>query len=259
MSPRRPRKGIAASDAASVAAYTGIPGAQRIVSFAGAKENGVTRFWAVTSDAADVYAGTQGWDHDGYAGAYRLDVGQSAWTSITSGLANGVTPFFVSAARNDVDTVFVAGGSDVSRPTVFRSTAGGGNWQSVLQTVNNANVQTGWSGDGGVRGWSYGETALGFSVSPLDSSRMMITDFGFAHYSEDSGATWRALLHHAKRGRVRALALLTGHGSRPILMTSKTITVPALSSWAVFVRGAVRVPACIHVEWHWMCVSFVAA
>jgi photosystem II stability/assembly factor-like uncharacterized protein len=177
----------------SVAAYRGIPSTERIVSFAGAKQGGVTRFWAITSAAADVYAGTEGWDHDGYVGIYRLDVGQTAWTSITSGIASGVTPFFVSAALNDINTVYVGGGSSSSRPTVYRSTNGGSNWQSVLETVSNANVQTGWSGDGGARGWSYGETALGFSVSPLDPSRVIITDFGFAHYSQDSGASWHAL------------------------------------------------------------------
>jgi photosystem II stability/assembly factor-like uncharacterized protein len=177
----------------AMAAYTGIASTQRIVSFAGAKQGSVTRFWAITSAAADVYAGTEGWDHDGYASIYRLDAGQTAWTSITSGIPTGVTPFFVSAALDDINTVYVGGGSSSSRPTVYRSTTGGGNWQSVLQTVNNANVQTGWSGDGGVRGWSYGETALGFSVSPLDPSRVIITDFGFAHYSQDSGASWHAL------------------------------------------------------------------
>jgi photosystem II stability/assembly factor-like uncharacterized protein len=177
----------------SVAAFSGIPSAQRIVSFAGAKENGVTRFWAVTAAAGDVFAGVQGFDGVSYGGIYRLDMGQTAWTSSTTGITAGASPLFVSAALNDIDTVYVAGGSSGSRPTVFRSTTGGSNWQSVLQTVNNANVQTGWSGDGGVRGWSYGELAMGFEVSPLDSTRLMITDYGFVHMSEDSGNSWRAL------------------------------------------------------------------
>ncbi|MBI2826335.1 MAG: hypothetical protein HYX69_16760 [Planctomycetia bacterium] len=176
-----------------VAAYTGIGGTQRIVSFAGAKEGGMTRLWAVTEDAADVSAGMQGWDNGSFAGIYRIDVGQAAWSSITAGIPTGTIPFYVSAATNDVDTVYVAGGSDSERPTVLRSITGGGNWQSVLMTVSNANVQTGWSGDGGARGWSYGELALGFAVSPLDSTRLVITDYGFAHFSEDSGASWRAL------------------------------------------------------------------
>lgn len=177
----------------SVAAWSGIAGGESIVSFAGAKENGTTRFWIVTADSSDVYGGVQGWEHSGFEGLYRIDVGQSAWTSIESGVPSGTTPFFVSAAINDIDTVYVAGGSNSSRPTVLRSTTGGSSWQSVLQTVNNGNVQTGWSGDGGNRNWTYGENALGFAVSPLDPSRIVITDYGFAHFSEDGGASWRAL------------------------------------------------------------------
>lgn len=180
----------------SVATNTGIPSTQKIQSFAGAKENGVVRLWVVTGSAGSVFAGMQGYDN-AYAGIYRIDnpnLAQSTWSSITTGISGGATPFYVSAAINDIDTVYVAGGNpNTSSPTVFRSTTGGGNWQSVLQTVNNANVQTGWSGDGGDRGWSYGEMALGFAVAPLDSTRMIITDFGFAHISEDSGASWRAL------------------------------------------------------------------
>ncbi len=181
----------------SVAGFTGIPSGQKIVSFAGAKEtvNNITttRFWIVTANSGDVFAGVQAFDGIGYAGIYRIDVGQTAWTSIGSTIPSGSSPNFVSAAMNDINTVYVAGGSSSERPTVFRSTTGGTNWQSVLQTVNNANVQTGWSGDGGVRGWSYGELAMGFEVSPLDSTRLVITDYGFAHISEDSGDHWRAL------------------------------------------------------------------
>ena len=165
-------------------------------SFAGAKENGIVRLWAVTGTASDVFAGMQGYDN-AYTGIYRIDnpsLAQSTWNSITTGISGGATPFFVSAALNDIDTVYVAGGNSMtSNPTVFKSTSGGGNWQSVLQTANNANVQTGWSGAGGDRDWSYGELALGFAVAPLDSTRLIITDDGFAHLSENSGATWRAL------------------------------------------------------------------
>ncbi|MGE3777907.1 MAG: WD40/YVTN/BNR-like repeat-containing protein, partial [Pirellulaceae bacterium] len=143
-----------------VAPWSGIPTDQRIVSFAGAAENGTTRFWAVTAAAGDVYGGVQGWEHGGFRGIYTIDAGQTAWRASTSGLTSGATPFFVAAALNDVDSVYVSGGSNASRPTVFRSTDGGNTWQSVLLTAGNANVATAWAGDGGVRGWSYGENAL---------------------------------------------------------------------------------------------------
>ncbi|WP_254508378.1 Calx-beta domain-containing protein [Anatilimnocola floriformis] len=177
----------------SVPSWGGNPSGQQILSLSGAKEGGTTRLWIVTMSAGDVYAGVPGNDHYGYAGVYRIDVGQSAWQSITSGITSGSHPFFVSSTLNDIDTVYVGGGSEASRPTVFKSTNGGSNWTSVLNTINNGNVQTGWSGDGGNRGWSYGENAMGFTVDQFDSNRIVITDFGFAHLSEDGGATWRAL------------------------------------------------------------------
>lgn len=177
----------------SVPSWGANPSGQQILSFAGAKEGGTTRLWIVTMGAGDVYAGIPGNDHYAYAGMHRIDVGQAAWQPITSGITAGSHPFFVSATLNDIDTVYVSGGSESSRPTVFKSTNGGSNWTSVLNTINNGNVQTGWSGDGGNRGWSYGENAMGFTVDLFNSDRLVITDFGFAHMSEDGGATWRAL------------------------------------------------------------------
>ena len=182
----------------TVAPNSGIPSGQRlqILSFAGAKENGIVRLWAVTGTAGDVFAGMQGYDN-AYAGVYRIDNPNSpaaTWTSITSGISGDATPFFVRAALNDIDTVYLAGGnSQTSNPTVFKSTTGGGNWLSVLQTANNANVQTGWSGAGGDRDWSYGELALGFAVVHCNSGTADDHDDGFAHLSENSGATWRAM------------------------------------------------------------------
>jgi|GEM_PF-535456 len=177
----------------SVPAWGANPTGQQILSFAGAKEGGTTRLWIVTMGAGDVYAGIPGNDHYAYAGVHRIDVGQAAWQPIATGITAGSHPFFVSATLTDIDTVYVGGGSEASRPTVFKSTNGGSNWTSVLNTINNGNVQTGWSGDGGNRGWSYGENAMGFTVDLFDSSRIVITDFGFAHMSEDGGTTWRAL------------------------------------------------------------------
>lgn len=71
--------------------------------------------------------------------------------------------------------------------------------------------------------------------------------------------TCRASSYRAKPARVPVSALLTRRGSRPISTTWKPTTAPAFSSWAGFVRGTARLPACIHVERHWMCVSSVAA
>lgn len=176
----------------TLASYV-VPSSQQILSFAGAKSGSTTRLWAVTGPAGTVYPSIQGYDFD-YAGVYRIDVGQASWTAMNSGLPASAKIFAVAAATNDINNVYLGGGdTSVSHPRVYRSTVGGGSWQSVLVTANNANVQTGWSGAGAARDWSYGEFALGFAVAPLDSSRILITDLGFAHYSEDSGASWRSL------------------------------------------------------------------
>jgi hypothetical protein len=96
-------------------------------------------------------------------------------------------------ALTDINTMYVAGAEAGNVPDVFKSTDGGQTWASVLRTDALQNVATGWSGYGGDRGWSYGQYALGFSVSATDSSKVIITDLGFAHSSSDGGTTWQAL------------------------------------------------------------------
>lgn len=210
----------------SVASLSGIPATSRIVSFAGAKENGVTRFWAVAMNEGDVYGGVQGWDHFGYQGVYTVTLGQGGWKKTTTGIGASDLPFYVSAATNDIDTVYVSGGDDNSNPIVFKSTTGGQSWTSVFQTNNNANIATGWSGDGGNREWSYGETALGFTVSPLDASRIIITDYGFGHLSDDGGSSWRALY-------VNPADLNPANTQIPITETYRSSGLENTTSWQV--------------------------
>lgn len=174
----------------------GIPDDERIVSFAGASEDGVTRFYAVTLFRGDVFAGVRGWDHGGYRSVYKLDLGDSSWVRSVAGIGPAANPFFVAAPADDVDTVYVGGGSDVGRPTVFKSSNGGANWTDVFLTSSNQNIATGWSGDGGVRGWSYGENLFGLTVARDDPDRVLVTDFGFAHHTRDGGATWEVLNVH---------------------------------------------------------------
>ena len=177
----------------SIQSITGIPTAEKIVGFAGAKQGATTRLVAVTNTSA--WAGIAGYEFDFTAtsGVYFLDVGQSAWTKKITGIPAGNYPFYVAMALNDINTVYVSGGSDAGVPVVFKTTNAGTSWTSVFQSTNNQNVQTGWSGQGGDRGWGYGEIAFGLAVAPTDASRVVYTDFGFAHMSTDGGTLWKAL------------------------------------------------------------------
>ena len=170
----------------------GIPAGQALVSFAGAKENGVTRFFGVTLPAGDVYPGMliEKAATD-YQGIYSLDVGQPTWTPRTTGIAAGEYPAFVSMARGEIDVAYVAGTNDGGYPTVHKTTNGGGGWSLSFRAQNNQNVATGWQGQGGDSAWSFGELAMSFAVSPADPNKAAVTDFGFVHLTTDGGATWR--------------------------------------------------------------------
>ena len=174
----------------SVAGYTGIPADEAIVSFAGAKETNQVRFFAVTMNRADVYAGVAGDDHWGYVAVYKLDGGSSTWNQVTNGVLPGDHPFFVRMSRTDIDTAYLAGGSDSGVPVVYKTSNGGTLWTQVLQTSGNGNIATGWCGDQGDRGWGYAEIVFGFDVADQDANYLAFTDFGFVHLSMDGGASW---------------------------------------------------------------------
>ncbi len=168
------------------------PAGEAFVSFIGATTAGELRFFAVTLGEGDVYPGVTGSDHALSKGVYKLDKNTFGWRKC-GGIPTDVHPFFIAGNADDNNLVYVAGGSDDGAPTVYKSTDAGTSWSNLFRTRGNANIATGWSGDGGDRGWSYGEYALGFTVDPADKNRAIITDLGFAHLTTDGGATWRAL------------------------------------------------------------------
>ena len=182
----------AGSGAFSSAGIGGITAGESIVSFAGAKQGSVLRFFCITLDASDVYPGlfTEA-SYFSYRGVYSLDVGQPNWIARTSGIAAGDFPIFVAMSPNNNSTAYLAGQNSNEFPIIYKTTSGGSNWQSVLLTNNNQNIYTGWAGRGGDRDWSYGAGALGFAVSPVDSNKVAFTDLGFSHLTTDGGVTWK--------------------------------------------------------------------
>ncbi|MDQ3020019.1 MAG: hypothetical protein M3R36_05545 [Bacteroidota bacterium] len=177
----------------ALSGVTGIPAAEAIVSFTGAKQTGTVRFFCVTLGSGDVYPGITGADHSNYKNIYSLDWGQTSWTQKISGINSTHNPFFVSMSKNNNNIAYTAGGSDAGDPTVYKTINGGNSWTSILITNNNLNIFTGWAGHGGDRGWSYGEYALGFDCSSADANKVIITDLGFPHLTTDGGITWKQI------------------------------------------------------------------
>lgn len=173
---------------------TGMPTTEAIFSFAGAKAGGTTRFFCITAAIGDIFNGIAPFDYFELAkGVYSLDAGINVWTPKMNGITiSNDFVMYVGMARNDINTVYL-GGSDRSTNgnMVLKTTNAGSNWNKVFLTANNQNIRTGWSGQGGDRGWSYGEACFGITVAPNNSNKVLFGDFGFVHTTADGGANWK--------------------------------------------------------------------
>lgn len=172
---------------------SGIPTDERIFSFAAARSGNTTRFFCLTGNAGDVYVGLPGSDYwDFMKGVYSCDYGAGNWTPRMNGITQGSDfPMFVDMARNNINTVYLAGSNSLSEPIILKTTNAGANWAHTFQTGNNQNISTGWSGLGGDRGWSYGECPFGFDVADNNPEYVIFGDFGFVHKTADGGQTWK--------------------------------------------------------------------
>jgi hypothetical protein len=177
----------------AVQSVAGIPATERIFSFAGAKQSGVTRFFCLTGNASGIYVGLVGSDYYNFVkGVYSLDYGSGSWTPRMTGITPGTDfPMFVAMAGSDITTAYLAGSNSSGTPTVLKTTNSGASWTHVFNATGNQNVVTGWSGEGGDRGWGYGECAFGVAVAPASANKALISDFGFMHKTSDGGLSWQ--------------------------------------------------------------------
>ncbi len=178
----------------SLMATSGIAAGQVIWSFAAGKSGGTTRFACITANAGDVYNGVMPWEYWGFAkGVYVMDNASGTWQSKATGIDfNSDFIMYVGMAWNDANTIYLGGNdSALGAPLVMKSVNGGNSWTKIFLSTNNQHIATGWSGDGGDKGWSWGETCFGISVAPLNSSKVLYSDFGFVHASADGGANWK--------------------------------------------------------------------
>ncbi|MEO6994378.1 MAG: hypothetical protein ABI273_12160, partial [Lacunisphaera sp.] len=170
----------------------GIPSGELMLSFAGAKVGSQTRFFCLTADSS--YPGIDlGSDYYGnLRGIYSLENGNGNWTRKMTGIdASNDFLLSVAMARNDLNTVYAAGGGSAGVPEIFKTTNAGASWTNTFHPANNQNIITGWSGTGGDRSWGYGEVVFGLAVAPTNAAKAVITDYGFVHRTTDGGATWQ--------------------------------------------------------------------
>jgi hypothetical protein len=175
-----------------VAPVGGLTGGERIFSFAGARTGNAVRFFCLTADSSSIYVGVPGSDYWGFMkGVYALDYGAANWTSRMTGIAAGTDYLmYVAMAENDTAVAYLGGSSSSGVPNVMKTTNGGALWTHVFLSSDNQNISTGWSGDGGDRGWGFGECVFGIDVASGNAARVLFTDEGFVHRSSDGGTTW---------------------------------------------------------------------
>ena len=177
----------------TTATITGIPAAEAIFSFTGAKVGATTRFFCTTGTAANMYVGLVGSDYNGFlAGVYSCDYGTTQWTSKMSGVTLGTDYImYVDMAQNDINTAYLAGSSSSGYPNIMKTINAGGAWTHTFNTTNNQNIITGWSGYQGDKDWSWGECPFGFDVAANNKDEVIFGDFGFCHKTNDGGTTWK--------------------------------------------------------------------
>lgn len=192
----------------TLSTVTGIPTTKQIISFAGAKQGGTTRLFALVVDAGSLWNGITVEDFFwGHKDVYVLDWG-GTWQLRSTGLptADGDALAWIGCAQNNISTAYVAGQDSIENPLIYKTSNAGTSWTKSLFPTNNQNIATGWSGDKGDRQWSYGAGATGFSVAPNDANKAAWTDYGFLHLTTDGGTSWRqAYVNPADQNPANAL------------------------------------------------------
>jgi hypothetical protein len=171
----------------------GIPAGQVPWSFTGARSGNALRFFCLTTDESYTYNGIMPWDYYNLArGVYSMDNASGNWISRSTGI-NFSNDFlmYTGMARNDINTIYIGGSDDaLNAPLIMKSSDGGMSWEKVFRTTGNANIETGWCGDGGDKAWSWAETCFGIAVAPGNSNKVVFGDYSYMHVTSDGGTSW---------------------------------------------------------------------
>ena len=178
----------------SVQTTSGITAGQLIWSFAGAKNGMNTKFTCITANTADVYNGVMPWDYYNFAkGVYTMDNDNGTWVSKSTGI-NFANDFvmYVGMAENDINTIYLGGHDNaLGAPLVYKTTNSGTSWSKIFNTINNANIITGWEGSGGDKAWSWSETCFGITVAPNNANKVLFGSFSNVQSTNDGGTSWK--------------------------------------------------------------------
>lgn len=188
--------------------YTGIDSTNYdIVSFDGAKQNGVIKFVAVTDTLGPSLQTISALDITEYSNTYIMRYGSTDWVSIHASLPNPTVDkvYFIGMFPNDTSFFYLGGQTTItfngSHPvqSVYKTTNGGTNFTSLFLSASNINTNaiftTGWSGYSddpqfAPHGWYGPSITLGLSVDLNDKNRLMITNSSVPYKSTNAGATW---------------------------------------------------------------------
>lgn len=223
----------------SISSTTGLGANEQIFSFAGAKVGSITRFFCVTADANDVFAGVVGSDYYQFIkGVYAMDYGTGTWAPRMNGIdINNDFLMFAGMAWNDINTVYLAGSNSNGEPEIMKSTNAGTSWSHVFNSSGNQNIATGWCGQSGDRGWGYAECAFGMAVAPNNSAKVIFTDFGFIHTSSDGGTSWQ-------QAYVDAADQHTVNANTPVNQSYHSVGLENTTCWQVHWTNASGMFAC---------------
>lgn len=169
---------------------TGFGAGEVLLSFAAAKQGTITKFWALTANAGDVYAGVVPYDFiNDVSKIYTLKAGQSTWTPKSTGVQATDRLYFIRCATNDTSIAYVGGSNDM--PIVLKTNNGGTAWAHVFLTNTNQNIATGSCGQNGDFSWWWGELIMGMAVAPSNANKVVIGDYGFIHTTTNGGTAWQ--------------------------------------------------------------------
>ncbi len=177
--------------------HEGLPDGEVVGCLAGARDGDTLRLWAVTRAPESTWPGVGSDQVFGYRGLWTADWGHGPWVRSSRGIDDEFLGYTVTAARHDIDRVYIAGAdTETQMPAVYRSVDGGRTWTSTFLTDGNDNIATGWTGSRGDIDFWWSLAPLTFAVSPSDPRYLIMGDLGFVHVSADGGDTWQQAYVH---------------------------------------------------------------